>query len=170
MQKQGPGTHWYEHKDACHQHISKYISMHINKRLQATPRGEADLQKLNLYIIQSWSYKKDEVEQSMKHYWPFRIGLAIIDGIAMMGRRIIIPFLLQRQILEQLHSNHMGIENARLLVRESVYFVKMNADIENIIMHCAKCLEYQQTQPYEKTVPYIVPCKPWEWLVLISFC
>ena len=32
------------------------------------------------------------------------------DSTAMKDRRIIIPFLLQKQILEQLHTNHMGIE------------------------------------------------------------
>ena len=65
----------------------------------------------------------------------------MINGIAIKVRRIIISFLLQRQILEQLYSNHMDIEKTRLLVRESVYWVNMNADIENNIMHCATFLE-----------------------------
>ena len=34
--------------------------------------------------------------------WPIRKDLAISDGI------IIIPFSLQKQKLDQLHSNHMG--------------------------------------------------------------
>ena len=69
----------------------------------------------------------------------------MIDGIAMKGRIIIISFLLWRQILEQLHSNHMGTDKARLLPRESVYWVNMNADMENAIKQCATCLEYQKT-------------------------
>ena len=85
---------------------------------------------------------KDEVEQSMKHYWSSRHKLPMINGIAMKSKRIIIPFLLQRQIQELLHSNHMGIEKMRLEVRESVYWVNMNADIENTIKQCATCLDY----------------------------
>ena len=38
----------------------------------------------------------------------------MIGGIAMKGKRIIIPFILQGQILEQLPSNHIGIENETL--------------------------------------------------------
>ena len=48
--------------------------------------------------------------------------VSMIDGVAMKGKRIIIiPSQLQKQILSQLHSNHMGIENMRLLTYESIY-------------------------------------------------
>ena len=33
------------------------------------------------------------------------------DGIVMKGKHVIIPYLLEKQILEQLLSNHIGIEN-----------------------------------------------------------
>ena len=38
----------------------------------------------------------------------------------------------------------------------------MNADIENTMKQCATCLDYQQTQPYEKMIPHELLCKPWE--------
>ena len=56
----------------------------------------------------------------------------------------------------------MGIKKMRPLVRELVYLVTMNANIQNTVKECVTCLEYMQTQPHEKTVPYEVPCKPWE--------
>ena len=43
-----------------------------------------------------------------------RSKLAMTDGIAMKGKKIIIPFLLQKQILQQLYDNHMGIEKIAL--------------------------------------------------------
>ena len=52
----------------------------------------------------------------MKKYWLIRCELVMINGIAMKGKRITIPFVLQEQILEQIHSNHMGIK-MRLLAR-----------------------------------------------------
>ena len=93
----------------------------------------------------------------MKHYWKIRIELAIFDGIALKGRRII-PFLMQNQILENSCSNLMDIEKTRLLVRESVYWLNMNADIKNTVMQFATCFTYQETQ-HEKTIPYEVLCK-----------
>ena len=47
---------------------------------------DAHLQKLKSYIIHGWPYKKDELENSIRHYWPFRSELAKIDGIAMGGK------------------------------------------------------------------------------------
>ena len=56
----------------------------------------------------------------LEKYWPIKHELAMIDDIALKGKCIIIPYLLQRQILEQLHSNDMGTEKMCLLTRESV--------------------------------------------------
>ena len=77
--------------------------------------------KLKTYIIQRWPHKKEEVEYGMRPYWLMRNELAMIYGIAMKGKRIIIPFLLQKQIPWQSYSNHMGIEKMRFIVCESVY-------------------------------------------------
>ena len=49
-----------------------------------------------------------------------------------------------------------------LLACESVYWVNMNADIKNTMKQCTTCLDYQQTQPHEKTTSYNILCKPWE--------
>ena len=38
----------------------------------------------------------------------------------------------------------------------------MNVDIENTMKQCATSPDYQQIQPHEKTIPYVIPCKPWE--------
>ena len=56
----------------------------------------------------------------------------------------------------------MGIEKTRPLVRESAYWVNMNTDIENNVRPCATCLEYQQTQPLERIIPYELLQRSWE--------
>ena len=53
------------------------------------------------------------------------------DGIPMKGKQIILLFVLHNQILEQLTSNHRGKEETRLLARQVVYLINMNAHIEN---------------------------------------
>ena len=52
----------------------------------------------------------------------------------MKGRWCIVPEELQKQDLEQLHSNHMGIEKkTRIQKSESIYWIYMNANIENAV-------------------------------------
>ena len=44
----------------------------------------------------------------------------MINGVAMNGKWIVILFALQKQILDQLHNNNMGIDKNWFLVGESV--------------------------------------------------
>ena len=57
---------------------------------------------------------KDKLHVELKPYWLYRDELAVIDGIILKGRHIVIPQSLRQQILEQLHINHMGIEKNKI--------------------------------------------------------
>ena len=85
-----------------------------------------------MYIIQGLPHKKEEVDQNIRQYWPIRNKLAVIDGILMKGKRIIIPLQLQK-MLQYLHSNNMGIEKIMLPMCSSVYWLHMNAHIKNTV-------------------------------------
>ena len=53
---------------------------------------------------------KDDLKPSLDRYWPISHNLAMIDGVAMMDKQLFVPFTLQKQTLDKLHSNHIGIE------------------------------------------------------------
>ena len=72
---------------------------------------------------------------------PNKEGISSDNGIAMKGTKITIPCQLQKQILWQVHSNHMGIEMIRLLACKSVYWLNINTDIENTVKQCATYLD-----------------------------
>ena len=63
--------------------------------------------------------------------------------------------------MSQLYKNHMGSKKMRLLVCESIYWVNMNANIENAV-EALFGLEYRNMQPQEKAALCEVPAKPWE--------
>ena len=58
--------------------------------------------------------------------------------------------------------NHMGIEKTRLLTQKSTYWINMNADREHTVKNCPTCLDFQETQPKDKTILHEKPGKPWE--------
>ena len=49
-----------------------------------------------------------------------------------------------------IHINHKVIGKTWLLMRESVHWINMNANIESVGEQCATWLEYQHTQPKER--------------------
>ena len=102
-----------------------------------------------------------KLHSDLRPYWSYRDDLAVIDGVVMKGRCIIIPAVLKQQVLDQLHLNHIGIEKTKVLAHESVYWIDINTDIEKHIKNCNMCLEFQQTQPKEKMVHHDIPLRPW---------
>ena len=69
-----------------------------------------------------------KIPQEMRPTWTFRHHLAVIDGIILKGKCIIMPKELQEEKLEQLHRNHMGIEKkTRLLAWSFIYGSSMQS-------------------------------------------
>ena len=118
--------------------------------------------RLSGYIIAGWPGSKDHLYKDIRAYWSFKHDMAVIDGVIMKGRCIIIPEILKAQMLDKLHVNHMGIEKTKLLACESVHWANINDDIENFIKSCTTCLTFQQTQPKDKIIHHNIPVRPWD--------
>ena len=93
-------------------------------------------------------------------YWTFRNDMTVNDWVVIKGKCIVIPKALQQQALKQLHINHMCIKKTKLLMHKSVYWIGMNADIENHIKTVLHALFFQQTQPKGKLFYHDIPGKP----------
>ena len=113
--------------------------------IQQASSQDDHLQQLKSFIIAGWPDTKEELHTDLRPYLSFKEELAVIDGVIRKGRCIVIPNSLRQQVLNQLHTNHMGIEKTKLLAHESVYWSSINADMESYIKHCATCLEFQHT-------------------------
>ena len=126
-------------------------------------------QCLKSFIIAGWPSTKDELHSDLRLYWSYRDELAVTDEVVMKGRYILTPSSLKQQVLDQLHTNHMGIEKTKLLACESVYWADINADVEKQIKNCTKCLEFQEMQPKEKIIHHDIPLRPWKCWAQMSF-
>ena len=90
------------------------------------------LQQLKSLIITGWLDTKDQLHQDIRPYWSFKDDLAVIDGVIMKGRCII--------IMEVLNSRHWinwmaitwALKKTKLLAHESIYWVNVNNDIKII--------------------------------------
>ena len=107
------------------------------------------LQQLKEGIIKGWPENKDNLPQNLRPYWTFQDDMAIIDRVMIKGRFIVIPDKLQKQVLQQLHINHMGMEKTKLLAHKSISWPGINSDIEKYIKNCSTYIEFQQMQPKE---------------------
>ena len=128
--------------------------------IQQASTQDNHLQKLKNLIIAGWPDTKGMLQMDLKAYWSYVDELAVIDGVILKGRHVIIPTNLRHQILEQLHTNHMGIEKTKLLAHESVYWPSINTDTDNFIKIVPHVFIF--TQPKEKIIHHDIPLHPWE--------
>ena len=45
----------------------------------------------NIIIITGWPNTKDQLHINIRPYWSYKDNLAVIDGVVIKGRHIIIP-------------------------------------------------------------------------------
>ena len=86
----------------------------------------------------------------IRPYWSYRDDLAVIDGVIIKGRCIIIPQELKQWVLDQLHLNHMGIKKTKLLMCKSVYWVNINNNTENDVKIVTYVLSFSRPSPSRK--------------------
>ena len=73
------------------------------------------LQQLKGIIISGWPDSRDKLCKDLQLCWSYRDELAVMDGVILKGKCIIIPSSLKEQVLSQLHTNHMGIEKNKAI-------------------------------------------------------
>ena len=71
--------------------------------------------------------------------WNLRDRIWTEYGLAVYEDRIIVPQRARREVLEQLHSAHQGIDATKRRSRQSVYWPGINSDIQNRVEKCEPC-------------------------------
>ena len=124
--------------------LVKFSTDRLNNIRDATKR-DSTLNQLSEIITTGWPESIKEIPNPVRAYWSYRDELSIDNGIVLKGPCVVIPGVLQQEILEQLHYGHQGIEKMRLRARDAVFWNGINNDIESLVKKCSVCQEHQPT-------------------------
>ena len=80
------------------------------KELRDTPNKDCELIALRETIISGWPDTIKEVPSALKPYWSYWDELSVEDGLVMKSHRVVVPKVLQKGVLETIHSAHQGIK------------------------------------------------------------
>lgn len=94
---------------------------------------------------------KQEIQDDPERSYEYTLE----DGILFKGQRVIIPGILQKSVLEELHRTHIGITKMKQLARRYIYWKGIDKDIERISRTCEPCAKI-------KANPSKVPVHPWD--------
>ena len=132
--------------------------------LQTASLADPILNALRETIIIGWPDNSKDLPLDIRPFWNFRDILSVNDGLILKGQQIVIPKTLQPNILEQLHTAHMGAEKTKLLARDAVYWININRDIDEFIHKCSICQTLRKSQQKEPLECHDIPTKPWSIL------
>lgn len=112
------------------------------QKVQQSTVADQDLQDLIQFIRNGFPNDKGNLPLNLRQFWHIRDKLTVDDGIILHGCRCVIPRAMRKQIVEDLHSSHQGLEKTKQRARMIVYWPGIDRDIENAIKQCRSCQEH----------------------------
>ena len=103
------------------------------------------------HIIQQW-WPKQKVLIKVQTYWTFCEELRMEDGLILKGTRIIITDKKREEILKLIHEGHLGLNKCKMRAKETVYWLGINKQLEQLILNCQLCLKYSRSK--DKNMPH----------------
>ena len=109
-----------------------------------------------------WLETRSDCPPNSTEFWNFRDVLSVIDGIILKGHRILLPKALRAEMLDKIHSSHIGIEKTKQRAREILFWPGMATDIHQHVAMCSICAPKAPSNPKEPLISYTVPFRPWQ--------
>ena len=132
--------------------------------LQRETLLDPELNCLRDTVITGWPNTIKELPTDLRPFWSMRDEISVENGLLLKGNRIIIPKSMQNDVLQQLHTGHLGQEKTKLRAKDSVFWVNINRDIDKLVKSCDTCQECQPSQIAEPLLQHEIPTRPWSKL------
>lgn len=71
----------------------------------------------------------------------------------MLGYRVVIPSKSRKQVLDELHSTHLGMVKIKAIARSYVWWPKIDMHIENLVKSCDHCMLLRQNPKKAELTP-----------------
>ena len=105
-----------------------------------------------------------KVMEKVKH----ELTLSTTHGIILKGTRIVMPTTLQQRVIDLSHEGHQGIVKTKKLLREKVWFHRMNNMVEKKTSSCGACQIATPRTTREPLQMSLLPASPCEHLLVIT--
>jgi hypothetical protein len=114
-------------------------------------RAAIKLNKWHYDLVKAFKPVKDELTVTSK-------------GVVLRDTRIVLPQSLQQRAVDIAHATHLGLRETKALIREKVWFPKMDEMIQTTIKQCIPCQAVGKSNPHQPIESTEMPKGPWEKL------
>ena len=64
-------------------------------------------------------------------------------GCLLYGIKLVIPSTIRQQVLQLLHTSHLGMRRTKQLAKTVVYWPNIDTDVVELFRSCASCCEHK---------------------------
>lgn len=114
----------------------------------------------------SWS---EAEKQDFKAFKKVESKITVIDGLLLLGQKIIIPEKEIGRILTSAHQGHQGEEKTKKLLRTKVWFPKLSEKVSVLVKTCNACQMVEKPCEREPLCPTPLPYGAWT-VVALDIC
>ncbi|XP_076056508.1 uncharacterized protein LOC143034398 [Oratosquilla oratoria] len=126
---------------------------------QQIQKKTAVLIKVLHNTINGWP-NASENDQDLKTFSHCKDKLSVEQGCLLWGFHVVIPTVLQGDILQEVHETHLSMTKMKALVRSYVWWLSMDKQIEGVIFSCKVCQSLRTDPPTTPVHPWTFPSKP----------
>ena len=141
------------------QHMSLSDATHA--KIQKTTAMDPVLQAVATTVLSGWPETKDRVPVNIRHFWSFRDELTVQDGILYKGMQVVIPRVMQAEMLAKVHRSHLGAEATLRRAQDVMFWPNMASQLKDTVEACAVCNELADNQQQEPMMSHKLPTLPW---------
>ena len=105
-----------------------------------------------------------EMPKNLRQFHQYTDQLYIIDGVIMLGKRIVIPNSLQPEVLTSLHAAHQGVNAMCQRASDCVFWPGITTDITRTRNECIECHRIAKSNAMEPPVDISQPEYPFQLL------
>lgn len=113
-------------------------------RVRSETRKDVILGKV--YNLIRYGFEKEYEDDTLKPFYGRKDELSLNKGVIMWGYRVVVPFTLRKQLLQELHANHEGIVKMKTRARSYFWWPSLDGDIEKVVKTCEICIK-QRPEP-----------------------
>ena len=129
-------TDWEEMEDDVDSQINPDNPLLVVRETAKDPI----LAQVMRFVKEGWQHAFSE---ELKDFKKLENSLSTENGCLFYGLRVIIPSTLRNHILKLLHLGHFGMQRMKQLARSTVYWPRIDFDIEDLCRKCTSCGQFQ---------------------------
>ena len=105
----------------------------------------------------------------IRPFFPMKHALYELDGVLMLGDRIVVPADLRPHVLSLLHAAHQGVDRMKARATDTVYWPGLIGDISRTRAGCTACHKMAKSNPTQPPTPPEDPQYPFQQLAADYF-